>query len=225
MPAMKTLEAEKRVPGGNIGKITKSGKLPAVFYGRKDRSTPILVPFNSFMKVWKEVGETGIVKLAGEAGGDREVLIHDIQIDPIKNIPRHVDFYVYEKGAKLQVNVPVEFEGVSPAVKDLGGILIKVRHELELEAEPKDLPHKIIIDIAPLVDFKSQILVKDIKLPHGVTLITGAEEVLAAVSEPNKEEEEKPAEAMDLSAIEVEKKGKEVVEGEVAEPPKEGDNK
>ena len=101
-------------------------------------------------------------------------------------------------------------------MKDLGGTLVKVMHELEIEAMPKDLPKNISIDIASLVNFESQILAKDIKLPGGVTLTVGAEEVIAAVSEA-KEEEEAPAAPVDLSTIEVEKKGKEAKEGEEGE--------
>ncbi len=224
---MLTLEAFKRSPKENANKLRKSGKLPAVFYGRKEKSTPVAVPLNTFMKIWKEAGETSVVKLSGEAGGDREVLIHEVDLDPIRSIPRHVDFYVYEKGKKLQVEVPLEFTGISPAVKDLGGILVKVLHKVEVEAEPKNLPRSLNVDISTLVDFKSQILVSGIKLPEGVSVMNDLGDVVAAVSEPREEEEEKPAETVDLSQIEVEKKGKEAAEGEgeVAETPKGGDNK
>lgn len=224
---MLTLEAFKRSPKENANNLRKSGKLPAVFYGRKEKSTPVAVPLNTFMKVWKEAGETSVVKLSGEAGGDREVLIYEVDLDPIKSIPRHVDFYVYEKGKKLRVEVPLEFTGTSPAVKDLGGILVKVMHKVEVEAEPKNLPRSLNVDISTLADFKSQILVSNIKLPEGVSIISSPEDVVAAVSEPREEEEEKPVETVDLSQIEVEKKGKEAVEGEgeVAETPKGGDNK
>jgi large subunit ribosomal protein L25 len=104
------------------------------------------------------------------------------------------------------VDIPLEFEGVSPAVKDLGGSLVKVMHEVKISAMPKDLPHNIIVDISSLVDFQSQILAKDIKVPAGVELMENPEEVVALVSEPREEKEETAP--VDLSAIEVEKKGK-----------------
>jgi large subunit ribosomal protein L25 len=221
---MLTLEVYKRLPKENLNKTRTQGRLPAVFYGRKEESTPISVPFVAFMKIWKEAGETSVIKLGGEAGGEREVFIKEVDLDPIKNTPRHVDFYVYEKGKKMEVDIPLEFIGVSPAVKDLGGILIKVMHVLKVEAQPKDLPRKLEVDIATLVAFDSQILVSNIKLPEGVSVKNDPTEVVAAITEP-KEEEETPSAPLDLSQIEVEKKGKEAKEGELAEEGEPADNK
>ncbi len=131
--------------------------------------------------------------------------------------PRHADFYIIEKGKKVKVNIPLVFTGVSPAVKDKGAILVKVARELEIEASPRELPHELTVDISLLVDFSSVVHAHDIKLPPGVTLISGGLEIIASVSEAKEEVEEvKP---IDMSAIEVTKKGKEAKEGgeEVAE--------
>ena len=87
-------------------------------------------------------------------------------------------------------------------------------YEIEIEAMPKDLPHEIEVDISSLVDFESQIHASDIVLPAGVVLITGPEEVIALVQEANEEVDETPVEAVDISSIEVEKKGKKEEEAE-----------
>ena len=191
--------------------------MPAVFYGKQEKATPISVAFKDFVKVWKEAGESSVVNLKIAGSDDLEALIQDVDLDPIRSTPRHADFYVFEKGKKLKIKTPIEFTGVSPAVKDLGAILLKVLHELSIEALPKDLPKKIEADISPLKNFGDNIVAKDIKLPPGVTLMEKLEEVVVSVYEPKEEEEEKPAEPVDLSAIEVEKKGKEAKEGEVGE--------
>src|SRR3989344_5477488 len=69
-----------------------------------------------------------------------------------------------------------------------------------------------------LKNFGDTVAAKDIKLSSGVTLMEKPEEVVVSVHEPKEEVEEKPAEPVDLSTIEVEKKGKEAKEGESAEP-------
>lgn len=209
---MLSLEVKPRDVGGNLHKIRQDGFLPAVFYGKKESSTPISIKLADFLKVWKKAGETSVVVLKSEKG-DLETLIHEVDLDPITEEPRHADFYVFEKGHKLKIDVPLEFVGVSPAVKDLGGILIKVMHHVKVEAMPKDLPSKIEIDIAPLTSFESQILAGSLVMPSGVTLIEDPTEVVALVSEPKEEKEEEVA-PVDLSAIEVEKKGKKEEEGE-----------
>lgn len=214
---MLSLEIKPRKEVGNITKLRKDGLMPAVFYGKKEESTPVAVKLADFLKVWKEAGESAVVVLK-KPDGEIEALIHDVQLDPLTETPQHADFYVFEKGHKIEVSIPLEFTGTSPAVKDLGGILIKVLHELKIEAMPKDLPHEITVDISPLVNFESQILAKDIVLPAGVSLIQDPEEVVALVSEPKEEKEEEVA-PVDLSTIEVEKKGKKEEEGEGAEAP------
>lgn len=212
-----TLKVEKRDKKMSLDALRASGKIPAVFYGKKEPSTAIAVSYPEFIKVWKEAGESTIVTLSGP-GVDVESLIHEIDLHPVTGRAIHADFYVFEKGKPIEVSVPLEFIGVSPAVKDLGGMLVKVLHELEISALPKDLPHKISVDISSLVDFKSVIHARDLKLPTGVTLAINPDDIVASVYEP-KEEVEEPTAPIDLSTIEVEKKGKEPVEGGPAEAP------
>lgn len=204
---MLTLKAENRDINIAPDAIRKAGNIPAVFYGKKEASTPISIPRIDFLKVWKEAGESSVVTL-DTPDGSKESLIKDVDLDPVSGAPRHADFYVFEKGHKVEVALPIEFEGVSPAVKDLGGSLVQVMHELKVEAMPKDLPHNITIDISSLAQFGDQILAQDVKLPSGVELKVGPEEVVVTVSAPREEKEEEAA-PIDLSSIEVEKKGKE----------------
>ncbi|MDQ5912471.1 MAG: large subunit ribosomal protein [Patescibacteria group bacterium] len=187
--------------------VRATGNIPAVFYGPKAESTPITVNGPEFIKVWRQAGESSVITLTG-LGEDHDALIHDISKDPVKDTVTHVDFYVIEKGKKVQVAVPLEFIGEAPAVKTLSGVLIKVIHELEIEAMPKDLPHAIEVDISSLVDFDAQIKVSDIKLPAGVTAEIDGDEVVALVSAPKEETEEAPT-TIDMSAIGIsEERGK-----------------
>ena len=209
---MVTLNYINREKVGNSTGLRNAGSIPAVFYGKKQASSPISVKTSEFLKVWKEAGESGVVSLVGPLGAV-DALIHDVDIDPVTEIPLHADFYVFEKGKKIEVSIPLAFVGVSPAVKDLSGNLVKVMHELSIEASPENLPHEIEVDISTLVNFDSQILAKDIILPKGVTLASDEDEVVASVSAPRADEAEEPAVAPDLSSIEVVKKGKKDEEG------------
>ncbi len=191
--------------------------MPAVFYGPKQESTSVAINAIDFAKIWKTAGESSIIILKGPQGEEHESLIHDVELHPVNDRPLHADFYVIEKGKKLQLAVPLEFTGTAPAVKDLGGTLIKVLHEIEIEALPKDLPHSLVVATESLVALDSQILVKDIALPAGVELITGAEEVVAAISVTEEEAEEPSASIEDIEVVGA--KGKEEpAEGEAAAP-------
>ena len=204
---MLTLKTEIRNTKTKPEALRAEGLVPAVFYGKKEASTPITLKQAEFSKVWAEAGESTIVTLETPDGA-KESLIQDVDLDPVTGAPRHVDFYVFEKGHKLEVALPLEFVGNAPAVKDLGGTLMKVLHDLKISAKAQDLPHKIEVDISALANFGDQVLAKDIALPKGVELNVNPEEVIATVSAPREEKEEESA-LMDLSKIEVEKKGKE----------------
>lgn len=211
---MLTLKVEKRDPKSSLSEIRKAGKMPAVFYGKKEASTPIMISYSDFEKTLKEAGESTIINLNGD-GIDVDVLIHEIDNDPVTDKPRHADFYAIEKGKKIEIDVPLEFVGVAPAVKTFGGVLVKVMHEIKIEALPKDLPQKIEVDISSLNTFEDVIIAKDLKLPNGVEIKENGEEVVVSVYEPKDEVVESAS--VDLSAIEVQKKGKEAKEGETAE--------
>lgn len=225
---MLTLKVEIRDNLTRADKIRKAGQIPAVFYGKKEASTSISIPKNDFLKAWKEAGESSVITLETPVG-PKESLIQDVDLDPVTGVPRHADFYVFEKGHKVEVKLPIEFIGVSPAVKDQGGMLVKVLHEIKVEAMPKDLPHNIELDISVLANFGDQIIAKDIILPSGVELKEHLEEVIALVSAPREEkEEEEEAAPVDLESIEVEEKGKKeevTEETDESEVKKEGEKK
>ncbi|MEK7135565.1 MAG: 50S ribosomal protein L25, partial [Patescibacteria group bacterium] len=192
--------------------LRRAGGIPGVVYGAHHTATPIAIPAIAFGKVLREAGEATIVSLAG-LGEPLPTLIHEVDLDPLTNLPRHVDFYAVTKGEKVEVHIPLEFIGVSAAV-EAGANLVKVMHELEVEADPMNLPHDIKVDISALKALGDKIHASDLILPKDITLVTPAEEVVALVQEVVEEKEEIIAPVADIASIEVEKKGKEEVVGE-----------
>ncbi len=210
---MLKLKAEPR----ESGKAAVKGVIRSVMYGPKNPAASISIGEAEFNKIWKAAGESTIVTLDC-ADGEHDALIHAVARNPVTDAINHVDFYTVDKNVKVSVAVPIEFVGVSPAVKDLGGILIKVMHELEIEALPKDLPHGLEIDISSLATFADHITAGDIVLPVGVSLTVSPEEIVALVNEAKEEVEEAAAPIdMDSIGLSVEKGKKEEEGGEAAE--------
>lgn len=210
---MFVIKATKRDEATKMEALRKSGKIPAVFYGAGKTNTPVTISNVEFKKIWREAGESSAVKIVMDKGGDIDVLIHDVQVDPVTDEPIHVDFLAIDMNKKIKVKVPLVFEGISNAVKTGIGNLVKVLHEVEVEALPADLPHSLFVDISTLETLESQIFVSNIRLPAGVTVITPGTEVVASIV-AQVEEKEEVAAPVDLSAIEMsEKKGKKEEEG------------
>jgi large subunit ribosomal protein L25 len=211
--SMFTLIAEKREKKDSLDNIRQTGKIPAVFYGNNKPTTSISVSTKDFIKVLKEAGESSTITLK-TPDGNFDVLIHDIHKNPVTGTPMHADFIVVDMNKEIEVSVTIEFTGESGAEKGGRGVLVKALHEVQVKALPKDLPHTLEVDLSPLENVDDQITLKDIKLPKGVALVSEADEVVASVT-GIKEEKEEEAPVADLSAIEVEKKGKQ--EEETAE--------
>ena len=211
---MPTLPVEKRdMRGATAAALRRAGKVPATVYGPHHEATSIAFSSGAFDKVLRVAGESSIVTLSGLDDGDLPTLIHEVDLHPLTHRPRHVDFYAVTKGEKVEVGVQLIFTGESPAVKE-GANLVKVLHEVEVKADPMNLPQSITVDISALVKIGDQIHVRDLTIPEGVELVTEPEEVVALLQEVVVEKEEAPV--ADLSSIEVEEKGKEKVEGEAA---------
>ena len=203
---MLTLSAQKRDIFGKILKrARREGRLPAVVYGEKDPSTSLFIDAREFGQVIKKAGETSIISLKIEGEKDKDVLVHHIELDPVREVPIHVDFYAVNKDKEIIIKVPLEFTGVSPAVKELGGTLVKVLHELEVRTLPHTIPSRIEVDISKLVGLDSHITIGELPLPMGVVATHEVDEIVAGIAVAKEEVEETP---IDISQIEVEKKGK-----------------
>lgn len=214
---MLELQSEKRDKfGKGLERSRKEGKLPAVVYGKGIESVSLFVQMADFRKVWKEAGESTIVNLKGESFSKPVgVIIQQVDIDPTSSKPSHVDFYQVDMAKTIQVSVPLVFEGISVAVKELGGVLVKVLHDIEIEALPKDLPHEIKVDISKLKTFDDHVTIGDLNFPTGVKAVEKAEEIVCMAEEPKEEVEE--AVVRTIEDIEVEKKGKKEEEAAAAE--------
>ena len=197
--------------GKKVRGVRAEGLLPAVVYGREGEAESISVPLKDFIRVWKVAGESTLFHLNIKGNGTKNVLIHDVAFDPVRDNPIHVDFYEAPADRKIKVHVPVVYKGEAEAVKALGGILVKVLHEVEVEALPKDLPHEISVDVSLLKTLEDQITFSDISMPTGVILLGDADSVIVKVEAPRTEEELaelSQTKEVNLDDIEVTQKGK-----------------
>lgn len=217
---MNTLKGTVRSKADKLGDIRSNGMIPAVVYGASVKNTTISVPTIDFKKVLKTAGETTIVSLEIDDKKTKKIinaLIHEVQVDPVKGFPIHVDFLSVDMNKTVEVEVPIEFVGIAPAEKNGLGVLVKALHNFEIEVLPKEIPNSIAVDLSPLENLDSQIHVSDVKLPKGVKMLTNSEEVVALITLMKEEEPEEESNVEDLSAIEVEKKGKADEGEEIAE--------
>lgn len=194
----------------NLKTLRANGSLPAVVYGSKQEPIAIELEAKVFDKIKKEAGESTIIELSG-LKGKVEVLIKDVEFNPIKNQIMHVDFYAVEQGKEMTTHVGLEFIGEAPVEQSKLGSVNKVLHEVEVTCLPSLLPNHIDVDLASLVDLESKILIKDLKVAKGVAIHGHEEDPVVVVSAVNDTTEGEEL-VVDMTAIEVEKKGGEKAE-------------
>ena len=202
------LAAEPRkIAGSKVRHLRVQGIMPAVLYGKGVLSTNLSVGAKDFDQVFRRAGESTLVFV--KMGTDEyPTLIKEVARDPRTGNAIHADFYAVSLTEKITARVPVVFVGVSPAVTDEGGTLVRNVNDLEVQALPADLPYEISVDISGLKAFGDQITLGDIKVPKA-TLPGDVGEIIATVQAPKSEEElaaELAAPTADVSAVEEIKK-------------------
>ncbi len=212
---MISLQAKIRnIFGSKTKSLKNQGKIPAVVYGPGEKNFSLEVDEKEFKKVLKVAGESSLIELLID-GQKKPVLVNEIQKDPVSDSIIHIDFYQADLKEEVEVAIPLVFEGMAPAEKDLGGTLNKNMLEIEVKALPQNLPHEIKVSVEGLKTFEDHILVKDLVLPPNVTVLKKPDEIVAQVLAPQKVEEELATEITenveDVAKVEKEKKEEDVV--------------
>jgi len=187
-----SLEAKKRdVFGRRTNKGRQSGLIPAVVYGRGIDSTSLWINNLDFTRLVKEAGESTMIALGIDKEKPRNVIIYDTQFDPVTGKYMHVDFFQVRMDEEIETEVELVYIGEeeAPAVKELGGVLVKNMDSITVKCLPGDLPSEIEVDVSKLASFEDRITISDLKVSEKVKIDLEPETVVALVSPPRSEEE------------------------------------
>jgi large subunit ribosomal protein L25 len=216
------LKGEKReIKGKKVKNLRAQGLIPAVLYGHGVESSPLVISYNDFEKVYDKAGGSALITL-DIAGEPHNVLIHEVEIEPVSQKYQHADFYQVKMTEKITAEVPLHFVGESMAVQEQDGVLVKNFDTLEVSCLPGDLPQHIEVNIDVLKNIDDVIHISDLQIPSEVEVLKDKEEVIATVTPPRTEEElaeleEEVSEEEAVEGVEVEGKAEEgEEEGEVS---------
>jgi large subunit ribosomal protein L25 len=182
---------------GEARRIRRSGRIPAVLYGRTGKSVNIDLDAQEFSKRVRNISESTIVKLDVE-GKSYDAFVKDTQHSITAGSILHVDFYEVESGVALRARVSIHLQGTPIGVRE-GGVLESPLHEIEVECLPKDLPERIDLDISGL-KVNQSLHVRDINLGEGVRLVSNGDQVVALVKFAREETAAEAAEEAAASA-------------------------
>ena len=183
--------ARPRAGNGAARQVRREGKVPAVIYGDGQPPETIALDYND---LWRQVLKGHFTSTVFEVdieGKKNRVIPRDLQVDPIKDQPIHVDFLRIGKDGRIRVAVPVRFvnEALSPGLKR-GGVLNIVRHDIEVTCPYNKIPAFFEVDLTGL-EIGRSVHFSALKLPEGVApTIKDRDFTIATVAGAVKQEEE-----------------------------------
>jgi large subunit ribosomal protein L25 len=184
--------AHRDVTGKAVGRLRREGKLPAVVFGRGLESENLEVDAHEFELLRRHSTGNTLIDLKLDGTTPRPVLVHGVQVHPVTQRPLHVDLFVVRMTEELVVDVPLQANGVAPAIDVLNGVLLHALDRVRIRALPDHLPESISYSVESLVDFDAAIHVRDLPIPSDVTLLNDPDELVAKVERPRVEVEEVP---------------------------------
>jgi len=198
----------RTIKGKQVGTLRRASKLPGVIYGHKIEPISITMELKESTHVLNTATSSSIVVIDVE-GVEYATLVREKQKDYLKNRFIHVDFQAVSQTEKIRADVGIEFTNISPAVKDFSAVIVEGMTKISVEALPKDLPERFIIDLAQLKEIGNAVYVKDLAVPADVHILDSAEEMVVMAAAPALEEIEPVAVTEEVSAEpEVIEKGK-----------------
>lgn len=184
------LKAEKREKFGRaVTALRKAGFLPAELYGRGLQNQHLTLSLKDFKKIYKEAGEHTVVTVVVD-GKKVPTIINDVSFDYLSGEPTHADLYQIRMDEKIQAKVPLEFTGEAPAVKNLGGVLVKTIQEIPVEALPDKIPHSFVVSVDGLVEIGNSIHLSDLAIPADVKALIDLKTVIVTIKAKMTEEQE-----------------------------------
>jgi large subunit ribosomal protein L25 len=193
-------------------RLRRAGKVPGNVYGLSKEPFAVAVDPRRIEELLRlESGRNTIFTLSAVGGKERrEVMVRELQRDPVTELLLHIDFVRFDPDKRLQVAVPVRLVGTATGVKNEGGVVDFVHREVLVSCLPAQIPEHFDVDISEL-HIGQSVAVRDIPLVENVEILADSEMILAVVAAPRKEEEPVAVEAAEEVAEqpEAEETGKE----------------
>lgn len=178
-----TVQAQVRQGRGknDSRRMRADGRVPVTIYGGEGEAVSATAKLSDLAAVIRShSGANTIFSIAIEGMDTADVMFHDRQIHPVKGRLVHADLKRIVRGQKLEITVPLHFEGEPVGVTMEGGTLDQTIHELQVRCLPRNIPDAITADISGL-KVNDVMHVKDIKVDDNLEILTDPEAVVATI--------------------------------------------
>lgn len=202
-----TIAAEPRtVTGKKVKQLRRQGFVPGVIYGQSD---PVNIQMEELQlnRALRVAGTTQLATVDVDGKKTYTVLAREIQQHVVRRNVLHVDFLEVSMTETITSEAALVMVGESPALADAEGMIAQSMFSVEIECLPDDLVSEIEVDISLIKTPSDSVLVSDLQVPKGVTLLAEEDATVARFqsvrAEVEEEEEELGFEAVDAADVEV----------------------
>ena len=211
----------RAITGKKVSTLRRDGITPVHLYGSGIESQSLQANTAVIGKVITQAGTNVPINVVIE-GQDSENIcfVREVQFHPVTERLVHVDFIKVDVTKRIRADVPINIEGLAPAVRNLGGTLLQPLQSVTVEALPMDIPISYTLQADILVDFETNLYVRDLEISETVEIINDDDDLVAGVVAPRIERE---ISAIDSEAEDTEGESAEGVESD-SEPSEEGQN-
>lgn len=168
---------------GPVKRMRAEGKTPGVVYsGGKEALALEFETKTLFQELLDIQGRNAVITLKINDGSEKNVLVKEIQTDPLRDTLFHADFQEIDLLKSARFKVPIVYTGKAKG-EDFGGLQKVEKTTLVLEGKPLDIPDNCQIDVSDMA-IGDKITAGDINLPEGVTLLSDSSMVCVSVLTP-----------------------------------------
>lgn len=192
----------RKLTGKKVASLRREGVIPVHLYGGSTSAMSLQVESRLLNRTLVEVGSNRplSVQIDG-ADGEDICFVREVQRHAVTDEVMHVDFLRVDVSQAVSAEVPIEYIGEAPGVRNLGGTLIQAMTSIQVEALPMRMPGSITVDISVLEDFEKTIVVGDVGVPNEVTVLSARDGLVARVVPPRVEEEPEPTEDEEMDEV------------------------
>ncbi len=186
------LKADPRATDERTSHLRQQNIVPAVVYGRTQEPIAIKIDNSSLLRAYRNAGESTIIELkVGKI--ELEVLVHDVQRDPVTGDFTHMDFYAVTRWEKVHTNIALSFVGESAATKE-GAVIEEVFKEIDVKCLPRHLVENFEVDLSKLENIGDVIRFSDLWIDTELYEVHMEDDAVIATASAPKVVEEEPVE-------------------------------
>ena len=180
----------REITGKKVSTLRRDGITPVHLYGSGIDSQSLQADTATIGKVITQAGTNVPVNIVIEGQNSENIcFVREVQFHPVTERLVHVDFIRVDVTKTIRADVPINIDGLAPAVRNLGGTLLQPLQSVTVEALPMDIPIVYTLQADSLIDFDTNLYVRDLDISDTVEIINDDDELVAGVVAPRIERE------------------------------------